>query len=144
MLLGEKADRPKLFALLDPQKKCTPVIAPDWSPYMEYEPNTVGRQAGFLISFFRTKGIPGSGCPVGLGLDHVRREQEGLEKVVGAIPRRKRLNPGLYEGGLSWKGAMYRTIQVYFAIYRIVDNMSRDAECDRSDLKLNEKYDPEG
>lgn len=76
----KEADLPKLFALLDSQKKCASVIAPHWSPYMEYKPSTVGREAGFLIRFFRMKGIPGSGYPVGLDLTLSDADKEDLRK----------------------------------------------------------------
>jgi hypothetical protein len=75
-----EADLPKLFALLDSEKKCASVIAPDWSPYIEYKPSTVGREAGFLIRFFRMKGIPGSGYPVGLGLTMSDADKEDLRQ----------------------------------------------------------------
>ena len=73
-----ETDIPKLFALLDSQEKCASVIAPDWSPYTEYKPSTVGREAGFLIKFFRMEGIPGSEYPVGLGIAMSDEEKEDL------------------------------------------------------------------
>ena len=77
----KEADLPKLFALLDSQKKCAAVVTPGWSPHRDIDkPSTVGREAGFLIRFFRMKGIPGSGYPVGLGLTMSEAEKEDLRK----------------------------------------------------------------
>jgi hypothetical protein len=62
----KEADLPKLFALLDSQKKCASVIAPVWSPHMDIDkPSTVGREAGFLIKSFREQWYPASlGLPI--------------------------------------------------------------------------------
>ena len=76
----KEADLPKLFALLDSQKKCASVIAPDWSPYMEYKPSTVGREAGFLIRFFRMEDFPPPEYPAGLGLTMSDADKEDLRK----------------------------------------------------------------
>ena len=76
-----EADLPKLFALLDSQDKCASVVAPHWSPSMDiYGPSTVGREAGFLIRFFRMKGIPGSGYPAPPSLTMSDAEKEDLRK----------------------------------------------------------------
>ena len=75
-----EADLPKLFALLDSQKKCASVIAPHWSPYMEYKPSTVGREAGFLIRFFRMEDFPPPEYPAGLGLTMSDADKEDLRK----------------------------------------------------------------
>ena len=70
----KKADLPKLFALLDSQKKCAAVVAPDWSPHMDiYKPSTVGREAGFLIRSFRTP-IPGYPAPLGSTMSEADKE----------------------------------------------------------------------
>ena len=77
----KEADLPKLFALLDSQERCARVIAPDWSPHVDmHKPSTVGREAGFLIKFFRMEGIPPSRYPVGLGLTMSDEEKEDLRK----------------------------------------------------------------
>ncbi|UCE50046.1 MAG: hypothetical protein JSW47_07780, partial [Phycisphaerales bacterium] len=62
----KEADLPKLFALLDSQKKCAAVVAPDWSPHMAvYKGSTVRREAGFLIKSFREQWYPASlGLPI--------------------------------------------------------------------------------
>ena len=76
-----EADIPKLFALLDSQKKCAPVIAPDWSPHIGMsKPSTVGREAGFLIRFFRSEGLPASEYPVGLGRTLSEADKEDLRR----------------------------------------------------------------
>lgn len=50
---------PKLFALLDSDKKCAPVVATGWAPHVDIDkPSTVGREAGFLIKSFRTEQYP--------------------------------------------------------------------------------------
>ena len=76
-----EADIPKLFALLDSQEKCAPVIAPDWSPHIGMcKPSTVGREAGFLIRFFRSEGLPAPEYPVGLGRTLSEADNEDLRK----------------------------------------------------------------
>jgi hypothetical protein len=77
----KEADLPKLFALLDSQKKCAAVVAPGWSPHMDIDkPSTVGREAGFLIKSFITQGYPALGYPAGLGLTMSDSEKEDLRK----------------------------------------------------------------
>ena len=77
----KESDLPKLFALLDSQKKCASVIAPGWSPHVDIDkPSTVGREAGFLIRFFRMEGFPPPEYPAGLGLTMSDADKEDLRK----------------------------------------------------------------
>ena len=50
---------PKLFELLDSDRKCASVVNFIWCPHVDIgKPTTVGREAGFLIRSFTTKQYP--------------------------------------------------------------------------------------